>query len=79
VTTEPFALSVKAAARYSGLGLTTLKKLIRDGVLASYKAGRRTLLLRADIERYLLSLDTDREPIPRDKSTGKFAPRRKRG
>ena len=43
----PFAFSPADAARYSSLGLTGIKTLLRTGVLPFHKGGRRTLVLRA--------------------------------
>jgi excisionase family DNA binding protein len=71
-TIEPYALSPKAAATFCGLGLTRIKALIRDGVLPIRKDGRRTLILRADLEAYIASLSTGRLALPRD-ACGKFA------
>jgi hypothetical protein len=68
---EPYALSPKAAATFSGLGLTRIKALIRVGVLPIRKDGRRTLILRADIEAYIANLSTGRLAQPRG-AGGKF-------
>ena len=69
-TTRPldpaaFAYSPADAARYSGLGLTKIKALLRSDVLPFRKDGRRTLIFRADLEAYLLSLKTASVPVPR--------------
>ena len=62
---QPFSLSPADAATYTGLGLTTIKKLMRTGALVPRKDGRRTLLLRTDLEVYVLSLKTGRGSTPR--------------
>jgi hypothetical protein len=69
---EPFSLSPADAATHTGLGLTTIKKLMRTGALVPRKEGRRTLLLRADLEAYVLSLKTGRGSAPRGEH-GRFA------
>ena len=51
---EPFALSPKDAAAYGGLGLTTIKALLRSGALPYRKAGKRTLILRSELYGGLL-------------------------
>jgi excisionase family DNA binding protein len=51
-----FAFSPGDAARYSSLGLTGIKTLLRTGVLPFHKGGRRTLVLRSDLEAYLSGL-----------------------
>jgi excisionase family DNA binding protein len=71
---EPFSLSPANAAIYTGLGLTTIKKLIRTGALVPRKDGRRTLLLRTDLEAYVLSLKTGRGSVPRGER-GRFMSR----
>jgi len=70
-TIEPYALSPKAAAIFCGLGLTRIKTLIRDRVLPIRKDGRRTLILRADLEAYITSLSTGPLALPRG-ARGKF-------
>jgi excisionase family DNA binding protein len=52
----PFAFSVDGAAGYSSLGLTRIKTLLRTRVLPFHKDGRRTLVLRSDLEAYLTGL-----------------------
>ena len=69
---EPYALSPKAAALWCGLGLTKIKSLLRDGTLPCRKDGRRTLILRADLEHYIAALSTNRPVLPRG-ADGKFA------
>ena len=71
-TIEPFAFSTADAARFTGLGLTKIKALLRAGALPFHKAGRRTLILRCDLESYVRSLSGNRTAIPRGDG-GKFA------
>ena len=50
------ALSPEVAARLIGLGRTKFFELIREGKLRARKVGRRTLILRSDLEAFLASL-----------------------
>lgn len=73
-TFEPqaFAFSPAHAAQFAGLGLTRIKALLSIGALPFHKDGRRTLILRADLESYLVSLKTASMPLPRGER-GRFA------
>jgi hypothetical protein len=53
---QAFAFSPANAARYSSLGLTRIKTLLRTCVLPFHKDGKRTLVLRSDLEAYLSGL-----------------------
>ena len=68
-----FALSPADAARYAGLGLTRIKTLLSIGALPFHKDGRRTLILRTDLESYLLNLKTASMSVPRGER-GRFVP-----
>ena len=68
---KPAALSVADAARYTSLGLTAIKALLRTGAVPFRKAGRRTVILRADLDIYLGSLPTARPLVPRGEA-GRF-------
>lgn len=70
---QAFAFSPADAARFAGLGLTRIKALLSIGALPFHKDGRRTLILRADLESYLLNLKTASVPVPRG-DHGRFAP-----
>ena len=63
--TEPQAYSVAGAAIFLGLGVTTVKRLIRAGTIPSRKAGKRTLVLACDLTAYLKSLPTSQPEISR--------------
>jgi len=52
------AVSPAEAADLLGVGRSTVYKLIAAKSLIARKAGRRTVILTADIERYLESLPT---------------------
>lgn len=47
------ALRVEEAADLAGLGRTSLYAAIKSGALVARKSGRRTLVLRRDLQRYL--------------------------
>jgi excisionase family DNA binding protein len=49
-------LSVSEACRVAGLGRTKMYEAIADGRLKARKFGKRTLILRADLQSFLLSL-----------------------
>ena len=50
---EPEALSVADVARVSGLGRTFVYSALADGTLRARKAGRRTIVMRADLRAFL--------------------------
>lgn len=49
-------MSVEEAAEVSGIGRTLLYKAIHDRLLIARKVGRRTVILREDLEAFLRSL-----------------------
>ncbi|HEX9238485.1 MAG TPA: helix-turn-helix domain-containing protein [Xanthobacteraceae bacterium] len=53
-----FAFNPANAARFTSLSLTRIKALLRSGKLPKHKDGKRTLVLRSDLEAYMLSLGT---------------------
>jgi excisionase family DNA binding protein len=50
------ALSVKDACELAGIGPNKFYDAIRDGHLKARKIGRKTVVLRADLEKYLDAL-----------------------
>ncbi|MCB1503970.1 MAG: helix-turn-helix domain-containing protein [Hyphomicrobiaceae bacterium] len=50
------AFTVSEVVQRSGLGRDSIYAAIREGRLFARKAGRRTLILRADLEIFLASL-----------------------
>lgn len=54
---RPIAVTVAEAVEASGLSRSRLYEAMRDNLPAK-KAGRRTLILVADLEAYLASLPT---------------------
>ncbi len=55
---QKIALSLDEATTYSNIGKTRLYQAINDGALKARKLGRKTLILRADLEDFLSNLDT---------------------
>ena len=53
VETEPALLSVEQSARYLGVGRTQVFVLLREGRLRSVKVGRRRLIPRSELDRYI--------------------------
>jgi excisionase family DNA binding protein len=52
-TSERLALGILEAARAAGVGRSTIYENINSGQLKARKAGRRTLILRADLQAWL--------------------------
>lgn len=55
---EPILVSRKDAAALLGLSLRSIDNLLANGQLAARKVGRRTLILRAALERFARSPET---------------------
>ncbi|MEP9354869.1 helix-turn-helix domain-containing protein [Xanthobacter sp. KR7-65] len=53
---EPAALDTATAARYIGIGKTMLFEEIKAGRIPSRKIGRRTLILRNDLDAWLAAI-----------------------
>lgn len=53
---DPIAYTIPEAVQASGIGRSTLYEKIADGSLPARKLGRRTLILRADLEAMISSL-----------------------
>ena len=51
------SFSIKQACSYTGIGQTKLYEAINKGLLPAKKYGRRTLILKPDLEEFLSSLD----------------------
>ncbi len=50
---KPITVTVKQALRLSGLGCSTIYKLMANGTLARRKIGHRTLITYESLERLL--------------------------
>jgi excisionase family DNA binding protein len=55
---EPYAISILDAVRLSGIGRSSIYQAIRRGELPIRKSGRRSLILTADLKRWLSALPT---------------------
>ena len=53
MTEGPFTLTIKRACEASGLSRSTIYEAMGKGALPALKVGRRTLVRRADLERWL--------------------------
>jgi hypothetical protein len=53
---EKVALTIPQAVHASGIGRTKLYEYIKRRLLTTRKAGKRTLILRADLEQFLSNL-----------------------
>jgi excisionase family DNA binding protein len=59
---SPLAYTVAETCAVLRVGRTRLYEEIRDGRLPAYKVGKRTLIRRADVEKWLTALPTVVEP-----------------
>jgi excisionase family DNA binding protein len=48
--------SIAQAVRFLGIGRSTLYKIIKEGRLPVRKLGRRTLIMRDDLDRFIATL-----------------------
>ena len=53
---QPEGLSVPEACRFSGLGRTKIYQAIAEGRLKARKYGKRTIILRNDLQEFLTAL-----------------------
>jgi excisionase family DNA binding protein len=49
---QPIAMTIRDAVKVSGLSRSKIYAELKDGRLRALKAGGRTLILRAELERY---------------------------
>ena len=54
--TKPLTVTIPQACELTGLGRSTIYRLFDAGTLQRLKAGSRTLIKVADLERYIESL-----------------------
>jgi Helix-turn-helix domain len=84
---KSLALSTKDVTAETGIGLNAQYDAIRTGTLKARKLGRKTIILRADLERWLASLPVldlsnnpstpivrNRNPVGRRKRVGERVP-----
>jgi excisionase family DNA binding protein len=67
---EREGLSISEACAMAGIGRTKIYQAINDGSLPARKCGKRTIILRSDVFRYLASLPVATTPNQSNKSTG---------
>ena len=53
---QPEGLSILEACRVAGIGRTKLYEAISDGALKARKYGKRTIILRNDLQDFLTAL-----------------------
>lgn len=53
---EQLALSISQVCRVANVGRTRVYELLRSGDLPARKLGKRTLVLKSDLEKWLASL-----------------------
>lgn len=53
---QNLALSIEQVQEISGLGRTKIYELINSGALSARKLGKRTLILKNDLEEFLSGL-----------------------
>lgn len=56
--TDVLAYTLDQSCRIAGVGKTSIYQAIADGELTARKYGRRTLIMRTDLEAWLRSLPT---------------------
>lgn len=55
---DQLSFSIEEARTVTGLGRTKLYQLISCGQLKARKIGKRTIILKADLEEFLFGLET---------------------
>ena len=65
-TEDNLCLSRRAACETLGVGLSTLKNLIERGEVRQLRIGRRSLIPRSEIEKYVQRLLAAQEPAERE-------------
>jgi len=53
---QKLALTINEAVSYSGIGRTTLYRIIGENRICLRKLGKRSLILKADIDAFVTSL-----------------------
>jgi excisionase family DNA binding protein len=65
-----FTITVREACQFSGLGKTSIYKLVRAGKLTPRKFGKRTLIVRSELESLLLALPISEAVMRRRRENG---------
>jgi excisionase family DNA binding protein len=63
-TAQPMAVSIRATQLLTGLGRSSIYKLLGDGRLRARHFGRRVLVLRTSIDEFLASLPEAKFKLP---------------
>jgi excisionase family DNA binding protein len=58
------ALNIIQAAAYCGVRCSAIEEVVRDGRLAARRLGRNVIILKADLDAFLVSLDIIPPHIP---------------
>ena len=58
---ESSTVSIAQAARMIGIGRSTLYAIIKDGQLPVRKLGKRSLILREDLDRFIATLPLSKD------------------
>lgn len=53
----PISMTIDEACAATGIGRTKLYEVLDSGVLPAKKWGKRTLILKADLQKFLTSLE----------------------
>jgi excisionase family DNA binding protein len=75
---QPIAASIETATHLSGLGRTTIYRLINEGKIEAVKAGDRTLVLTDSLRAYLRQLPVYRPEIQTQNTQAPVAGRQAR-
>jgi excisionase family DNA binding protein len=70
---KPISFDIITAAKFCGVGRSTLYEEIRSGRLKARKCGAKTLLLRRDLEAFVESLPVAPIVGSRPRKNGKAA------
>ncbi len=66
---KPFSYTILDACRVSGIGRTTLYRLIAEGKVDARKAGSRTLIITESLLHYIKNLESANiGALPADRS-----------
>jgi excisionase family DNA binding protein len=57
---QPEGLTVHEASRFCGLGRTKIYEAISEGLLKARKYGKRTIILRTELQEFLRNLPVAR-------------------
>ncbi|MEP7452414.1 helix-turn-helix domain-containing protein [Phyllobacterium sp. SB3] len=56
--TQKIALTIPEAIDYSGIGRSSLYKLFSEGKITRRKRGKSVLIIREELDRFILNLPT---------------------